>query len=109
MNSDTVAEQPAPGSDLPGAPPPLKRELTDEDGRQMTGRPVTRKPVAEFVANEAGTPASQPTGDTTWYLAALGLLVAAATIAADTWWRGRTRPTQTLQTHRLSHPTQENA
>ncbi|WP_219420153.1 hypothetical protein, partial [Pseudonocardia nigra] len=65
-------QQPAPGSDLPGAPPPLKRQLTSEDGHQGPPRPSTDRGAACRAPAATEAPAAAPAA-TTWYLAALGL------------------------------------
>lgn len=67
-------EYPAPGSDVPGAPPALTRRLTPADGVLITARPDA-------------PPAPEPAPR--WVPAALGLTLAAVAVALGVTWRRR--------------------
>lgn len=84
---------PAPGSDVPGAPPALRRGLGPDDGTVVRSAP-TRAGV------EPGTPALPAPGTAVPvgvgpYLPALGLAVAAAVVETGTW-RSRRRARRRL-------------
>ncbi len=95
---------PAPGSDLPGAPPALHRALTPRDGRESNA--TTPEPAPNAGSPERDTQSTRGTGDPATsgrprrtddvggrsplhsYLPALGLLCAAAAV----WVGTRRRP-----------------
>ncbi|WP_028921869.1 hypothetical protein [Pseudonocardia acaciae] len=73
-------EHPAPGSDVPGAPPALTRRLTPADGVLITAHPsaTVAPPTPEPVRPQSR-----------WVPAALGLALAAVAVALGVTWRRR--------------------
>jgi hypothetical protein len=92
----TAAGFPAPGSSVPGAPPPLKRPLTPADGVLIASSTsgtepadaVGRMPAPPRVVNASGSP----------LLAAAAMvgiaagLELAALLGGRSAWRGRHKP-----------------
>lgn len=56
MSGDEHADFPAPGSNVPGAPPPLRRRLTDADGVAVTERSRDETESASRPSHQQNTP-----------------------------------------------------
>ena len=84
---ESPTRYPAPGSDAPGAPPPLSRALTDADG------------LVPVAAPEPSTPARPRSSVRRTHLAAIALAVT----ATAAWWL-----CQTKSARRIHGSTREN-
>lgn len=74
---------PAPGSDVPGAPPALRRGLGPDDGTVVGSAPTPATP--EDGGRALPAPPTAVLAGVGPYLPALGLAVAAAVVEAATW------------------------